>query len=34
MKKPVIGLQAWAHISGVVLAATPAEAVDLVLDLI
>ena len=34
MKKPVIGLQAWNHISGVILAATPAEAVDLVLDLI
>ena len=34
MKKPVIGLKAWDHISGVVIAETPVEAVDLVLDLI
>jgi len=34
MKKPVIGLQAWAHISGVIPAATAVEAVNLVLDLI
>ena len=34
MGRPIVGLQAWGHIDGVSSAKTPAEAVDLILNLI
>lgn len=34
IKRPVVGLQAWADIEGVLPATTPAEAVELVLKLL